>query len=554
MTEGFIDLAVVVGLATVLGIIARMLKQPIILAYIFTGIAVGIFSFFHITNGDLFKTFADLGIMFLLFLIGLEINYSSLRLVGKTALILGLLQIAITSTIGFFISRGLNFPIIDSLYIGIALTFASTVIVVKMLSDKKESNSLYGKISLGLLLVQDLVAVIILVFLSSAKAGTFQASDVILAVLKAAALFIGMMWLGRKTIPLLLDKIAKSPELLFLTSLSWCFLIAAFITKAGFSIEIGGFLAGIALANSSEHFEIAGKIKSLRDFFILIFFVVLGSSFVFSNFSGLTLPIIVFSLFVLFGNPIIVMMLLGIMGYKKRTSFLCGITVAQISEFSFILMALGVKLGHISQKSASIVIAAGIISILSSAYLMTYSEKVFQKLSRLLSIFERKTKREKTGELSGQKPIILIGAHRIGQNIASYLPKDKLLIIDYDPDVIRELNKKDYSTLFGDIADEEIIEKAGFEKAQLVICTSSEFEDNLRLLTVLKKNGRGVKIILRAENEEDAKMFYGRGADYVVLPHFTSGQYLGRMISVDPALKIIDQLKQKDLEMIKKSW
>jgi len=314
----------------------------------------------------------------------------------------------------------------------------------------------------------------------------------------------------------------------------------------------------LALANSSEHFQISSRIKSLRDFFILIFFAVLGSSLVLSGFSGLTLPIIVFSIFVLIGNPLIVLIIMGVMGYRKRTGFMCGVTVAQISEFSLILAALGLKLGHLNESVVALITAVGVITITLSTYLILYADKIFPRFSRFLSIFERRRLKENEfSEKKFHKPIILVGSHRTGQSIAFNLPKEDLLIIDFDPEVIAQLRRYNYDYLFGDIADEEIFEKAGFKDARLVISTSPDFNDNLTLLSRLKllkeeNKGSGPKVILRGKDEKEAEILYEQGADYVLLPHFTSGQYLGKTIAVDPEMKILKQLKEKDLEIIKK--
>ncbi|MBI3638318.1 cation:proton antiporter [Candidatus Wolfebacteria bacterium] len=562
MTGGFFELAILIAIATGLGIAARILKQPVILAYLFTGILIGVFKFFHIEDRELFRTFSELGIMFLLFLIGLEINYTSLRLVGKISLIAGIAQIVITFIIGFFIAAFFHFDYLQSAYISIALTFSSTIIVVKLLSEKKDLNSLYGKISVGFLLVQDFFAILLLIFLSGIQTGKGLAvNDIVLAIGKGVLLIFLMFWLGRKVLPWVFDKIARSQELLFMTSLAWCLGIAVLVMKAGFSIEIGGFLAGLALANSSEHFQIATKIRSLRDFFILIFFVILGSSLVFSNLSGITWPIIIFSLFVLIGNPLIVLIIMGIMGYRKRTSFLCGVTVAQVSEFSLILAATGLKLGHLAEKAVSLITAVGIITIIASTYLIIWSEEIYRYFRSALVLFERKNKKEEEDSFEEfEKPIILIGCHRIGQNIASNLPKKDVLINDYDPSVITQMKRNGYATLFGDTADPEILEKANFKNARLVISTSPKFEDNLEILSRInsliptiedgKVQKNKPKVILRAENERDAKLFYEKGTDYVLLPHFTSGQYLGRSIAIDPDLKILEQLKGKDLELM----
>lgn len=561
MDSGIFELAIVILIAAGLGIAAKLFKQPIVLAYIITGIVIGYFGFFHLDNREVFKVFSDLGIMFLLFLVGLEINFTSLRLVGKTSLIVGLAQIVFTFIVGFLIALLFNFNYLHSAYIAIALTFSSTIIIVKLLSEKKDLNSLYGKISIGFLLVQDFVAILILIFLAGVENGKGLSFDgIFLTIVKGAVLFGLMLWLGRKIFPLIFDKIARSQELLFLTSLAWCFFVAAVVShpKIGFSIEIGGFLAGLALANSSEHFQISSRIKSLRDFFILIFFVILGSSLVFSDFSGITLAIIVFSLFVLIGNPLIVLIIMGLLGHRKRTSFLAGVTVAQISEFSLILAAFGLKLGHINEQVVSLITAVGVITISLSTYLIIYADNIFKYLSVYLSIFERrfpkKDHRLKTGF---HKPIILIGSHRIGQGIAYHIPKEKLLIIDFDPNVISELRRAKYDYLFGDISDEEIFEQADIQNAKLLISTSPDFEDNLTLLNEinrLKKNKRDVKlkIILRAQDEKEAEILYQQGVDYALLPHFTSGQYLGRIIKLDPELAQLEKLKKRDLNLIRK--
>ncbi|OGM89155.1 hypothetical protein A3J77_01915, partial [Candidatus Wolfebacteria bacterium RBG_13_41_7] len=538
-----------------LGILARFLKQPIILAYIFTGIIIGAFGLSHVINKEFFTVLSEMGLMFLLFLIGLEINYSSLRMVGKISVLIGLGQIVSTFIAGFFITQFFGFNLLQSAYIAIALTFSSTVIVVKLLSESRQTNSLYGKISIGFLLVQDIVAILILVFLAGVReSGSFAVSGILLALIKGAILFAFMLFLGRKILPLLFDKIARSQELLFLSSLAWCFGVAIMASKAGFSIEIGGFLAGLSLANSSENFQISAKVRSLRDFFVLIFFVILGSSFIFSNLSGLVWPIIILlSLFVLIGNPLIVLIIMGLMGYRKRTSFLCGVTTAQISEFSLILAALGLKLGHLNESVVSLITAVGIITIALSTYLIIYGEEIFRRFSKILSIFERRSKKEEfDGDSSFSKPIILLGGHRVGWHIVSHLPKEDLLVIDFDPDVVAKLKKRGYNALFGDIADDEIIERANFGSARLIISTVPELKDNLALLEEIEKINRQTKnrpkVILRAEEEEDAKILYKKGADYVLFPCLTSGQYLGKSIAIDKNLNILEQLKKKDLE------
>jgi len=326
------------------------------------------------------------------------------------------------------------------------------------------------------------------------------------------------------------------------------------MNKIGFSIEIGGLLAGLALANSSENFQIAARIKTLRDFFILIFFVILGASFVFSNFSNVAIPILLFSIFVLLGNPLIVLIIMGIMGFRKRTSFLTGVTVAQISEFSLILAALGLKLGHITEEIAALITAVGIVTITTSTYMIIYADSIFKRVSPLLSIFERKETKKESLFLDKEleKPIIMIGYGRTGESIASNLDKKNLLVLDSDPEVINQLKEEKIDYIFGDMRDSEIFDKMNLEKANVVISTSPDFEDNLALLRDLKTLEKKPKTILRAETEQEARLLYADGANYVLLPNFTAGQYLGKNIAVDPKMKILEQLRKKDLFLIKR--
>ncbi|MEK7479459.1 MAG: cation:proton antiporter family protein, partial [Patescibacteria group bacterium] len=437
----------------------------------------------------------------------------------------------------------------------VALTFSSTIIILKLLSEKRDERSLYGRISIGFLLVQDVVAILILVFLTGLEGeGGVSLIHIIGTLIQGAVLFGAMLFLGQKILPMLLDKVSGSQELLFLISISWVFLMVGIVEKLGFSIEMGGFLAGLALANSSEHFQIAAKVKPLRDFFILIFFVTLGISLASFGIGEIGLPVLAFSLFVLFGNPLIVLIIMGLMGYRKRTSFLTGLTVAQISEFSLVLVALGARLGHIAPEIVALVTAVGVITITASTYFIIYGDTLYRYCSSLLSLFERKKLRERDLPGTEKKPLILIGCHRTGQSIAFNLPKKDLLILDFDPEVIEELRRHGFDYIFGDIADPDIAARVPFAEAKLVISTSPDQNDGLAILALLSRLPKDARprVILRADDEREARLLYRKGADYVLLPHFTAGQYLGKTIAIDREMHILEQLREKDKELLRK--
>lgn len=547
------ELAILLSATAVIGMIAKVLRQPMILAYLVVGGIISALKFFPISTSPLYTTFGDLGVTFLLFLIGLEINVTSLKKVGGASVVLGLGQIVVTFVGGFFIGLFLGLSTISAAYIAIALTFSSTVIVVKLLSEKQDMNSLYGKLSLGMLLVQDVVAILILVVLAGLHPGeAMTLAPVVLTVCEALLLFTFSYWLGRTILPMLFNTIARSEELLFITSLAWVLLMSAAVQRLGFSIEIGGFLAGLSLANSSTHYQIASRVKPLRDFFIALFFIVLGSTVVLANFWDVTTPVLVFSLFVLIGNPIIVLIIMGFMGYHRRTSFLTGITVAQISEFSLVLAALGLRLGHISSADVTIITAVGVVTIALSSYMVIYGDEIYRVITPVVAFFHRGHLPPEPMERSWlDKPVLLVGAHRIGRAIAERLIKRNLLILDSDPDVVADLQRKGYRTLYGDSSDVDLLGEIPFRHVKLVISTSPNLEDNVHLVAYTRRqpNAKKRKLIMRADNDFDAAALYKHGVDYVLQPQLSTGQYLGRMIRGDRTLKILDQLRTHDLSL-----
>lgn len=533
----FVEVSLIIILAAILGIIAKILRQPAILGFILAGVIVGPLGLVKISNPDILDLMARLGITLLLFMVGLELSLKDLKTVGRVAFIAGIGQVVFTTILGFFIATLLGFNVITSFYISIALTFSSTIIIVKLLSDKKDLNSLYGKISMGMLLVQDFVAIAILILLSGFSSPFYLSLPVefLLIIGKSLLLFTVVFILSIKFFPRIVDLVARSQELLFLVSIAWAVGMAALVSSPflGFSIEIGGLLAGIALANSSEHFQIAARVKPLRDFFITLFFVILGMKMITSNISSLIIPSLVFSFFVLIGNPIIVMTVMGFLGYRKRTSFFTGLTMAQISEFSLILVILAHKVGHLSSDIVSMITFIAIITFTISTYMILYNNKLYQFFSPYLGIFERKQPlQEQISDFSDLRDhIILVGANRMGKKILEFLAKNekKVVVVDFNPDIIKTTSQDNIHTLFGDISDPEVLERVNSKDARLVISTVPDFEDNIMLLNEIKKMGN-IKFIATADDETDAKRFYQAGADFVIIPHQIGGQHIATLL------------------------
>jgi Kef-type K+ transport system membrane component KefB len=553
----FLEITVVICLAAVLSLIFRFFKQPEILAYILTGIIIGPLGIFKISNTDMFQSLSQVGITLLLFMVGLEIKLSEHFSIGKSLFFAALGQIFFTFCAAYALTLLFGMNLVNSLYVSLALTFSSTIIIVKILSDKREMHSLYAKMSLGILLAQDLLAIFVLMFLSvfNNLSSGFPLSQFGLVLVKAAAIFAIVIYLSRNIFPKLVELIAKSSETLFLVSLAWVFGFAAFVGSPfiGFSIEIGGFLAGLSLANSIANYQIIAKAKILRDFFIVIFFVLLGAQMSFGNIQRVLLPALICSAFVLLIKPLIVMAMMGYQGYRKRTSFLTGFSLSQISEFSLILVFLGNRLGHIAKDSVALITLVGVITFTVSAYLVSNGNKFYLAVGRRFAIFEQKNSKrdemsESLEEFADLKDhVVLIGGDQMGLSILDALEDEKhqVVVVDFDPNVIRKLKDKKVHRLFGDISDLDIQEKAKLDSAKVVISTIPDLEDNLLLLKLLNRENRKAKVVMMAMDGRDAKRLYKDGADYVVLPNLAGGRQVAKIIS-ENHLETIENLRKKD--------
>ncbi|MCD4771716.1 cation:proton antiporter [archaeon] len=554
--EIFIELSIIIGITVFIAGIMRLLKQPLIIGYILSGIIVSSYFLDIVQSTETIKVFSQIGIALLLFIVGLSLSPNVIREVGKVSVITGIGQIVFTSLFGFLISKLLGFSVIVSLYIGLALAFSSTIIIMKLLSDKKDLEKLYGKISIGFLLVQDVVVIILLMVISSFSGNLSLESLSLVNVLSGILLIAGFVLMSIYILPSLSKFFAKSQEFLFLFSVGWGLGLAALFHYLGFSMEIGALIAGISLSMSPFHYEISSKMRPLRDFFIILFFIFLGSQMVFGNINELIIPAIIFSLFILIGNPLIVMTLMGILGYKKKTGFQAGFTVAQISEFSLILMALGVSVGHLTNEILSLVTIVGLITISGSTYLVLYSNKIYPYLSKYLSIFEKKKIREKE-KAPKDYDIILFGYNRIGYDLLKSFKKlkKKFLVVDYNPETILELSSKGIPQRYGDVDDEEFLSELNLERTKMIISTIPEIETNLLLINKIRHMNNDAVIIAIAHKIENAKMLYNAGATYVIMPHFLGGSHASMMIDkhglnskkfLNEKKKHLKQLKEKE--------
>lgn len=531
-TEIFIQLGIVLFIAFFISLIARFFKQPIIVGYILAGVVISPFILNLTISNEIIQVFSHFGIAFLLFIVGLHLNPKIVKEIGAQSIVIGIIQMALTFIAGFLAAKFLGFGVLPSAYVGIALMFSSTIIVMKLLSDKKHLDTLYGKISIGILIVQDLIAVVVLMFISSIGAVEFSwISFAFKNLIIGGAAVIILFLIGFLIIPFVTKSIAKSQELLFLFSVCWCFLIAALFSILGFSIEIGALIAGIVLSISPYSVEISSKVRPLRDFFLIIFFIILGLNIQFDNFNSVLLKAAIFSLIVLIAKPIIFMTLMALFGHAKRNNFLVGTTLAQISEFSFIILALGVSFGQVDSELLSMITLTGLITITLSTYMITFSQSFYSKMFFFANLFERKKTRDKK-EIRKNYSAVLFGYNRIGFGILRALKKIKkdYLVVDYNPDIVSDLKKLRMPVLYGDAYDTDFLNELPLDKIELAVSTVPDFETNELLLETIRAINKNAVIIARAHQIDDALKLYNLGASYVLTPHFLGGEYVSNMI------------------------
>jgi Kef-type K+ transport system membrane component KefB len=520
----FAQIAAAVMLAAGVGGLAMLLRQPLIVAYLAAGVLVGPAALGLVTAEDQVGLLAHVGVSVLLFLVGLKLDLRLIRTMGPVALATGMGQVAFTSVVGFFIAVALGFSTTHSIYIAVALTFSSTIIIVKLLSDKRELEELHGRIAVGFLIVQDLVVIIVMITLT-AVGGTSDdrvAFEILEVAAKGVAFVVGIIVLMRWVMPPLLDRMARSHELLILFAVGWAISAAAVSEALGLSSEVGAFLAGVSLASTPYREAIGARLVTLRDVLLLFFFIQVGSELDFGDVGANLGPALVFSAFVLIGNPIIVMMIMGSMGYRKRTGFMAGLTVAQISEFSLILAALGFSLGHIDSSVVGLITIVGLVTIGTSTYLILYSGPIFDRISPWLSVFEREhpTHGEGIDEPHQAVDVVLFGVGRFGGSILEQLTAagKEVLVVDLDPEVLHRLRNRGLSTLFGDLEEPELLDSLPLSRTRCVISTIPRLSANLILIETLRENGFEGTIAVTAHHDHDADVLAGAERVAVLRP------------------------------------
>ena len=534
--SSFAEVALLLVLAAGIGLFGIFLRQPLIVSFIAVGLIAGPSALDVVHSDAQIDLLSELGIAVLLFLVGIKLDVKLVRSLGAVSVMTGMGQVLFTAFFGYLIGLALGLGHVTSLYVAVALTFSSTIIIVKLLSDKREIDALHGQIALGFLIVQDLFVVLAMIVLSAIGIGAggdagHGGGSILSVLLSGVALLVAVILFVRYAANPLTERLARAPELLVIFAIALAAMFAAVGDLVGLGKEVGGLMAGVALASTAYRETIAARLAPLRDFLLLFFFIALGATLDLSLLGAHVTGAVVFSLFVLIGNPLIVLAIMGAMGYRKRTGFLAGLTVAQISEFSLIFVAMGVTLGHVTDDALGLVTMVGLVTIAASTYMITFSHKLYALFEPFLGIFERKgTPREPTDFVAtddNDDKVIVFGLGRFGTAIGLRLQKRgiRVLGVDFNPLAVRRWRELGMKARFGDATDPEFVAELPFQGTRWIVSTvpihptGLSHEDTRRTLIQLSRTaGFSGRIAAASHSAGDTEVLFGAGADMVLEP------------------------------------
>jgi Kef-type K+ transport system membrane component KefB len=551
-TDLLSSIGICVSAAALLAVVGWRLRQPLILAYLVTGVVIGPHCLKWVPNQESISTVAEIGLILLLFVIGLEIDLKKLASAGAPVLLTGALQvpICIALGLGFFYAIGVrNGPNDYSLiYLAACMSLSSTLVVVKLLYDKFELDTLPGRVTLGVLVIQDLWAVGML-----AVQPNLTNPDLLplaFSLLKGALMVVGSLFISKNVLPLLFRSVAKAPELVLVSGLAWCFFLSGVASFIGLSPEMGALIAGISLSTFPYNLDVMAKAVSIRDFFVTLFFVALGMQIPVPTWEVVGIALAA-SVFVMVSRlsvvPILYALRLG-----HRASLLPAINLAQVSEFSIVIASLGFTqkpLPQIPADVVTVVIITFAITAVLSTYMINASHRVQKALSGVLRLLRVKDlDAASTGEEAREErkeTVVFLGFFRDASSVLHEFENDgdngdagdflrKILVIDFNPTVMRELRRRKISCIYGDIAHADTLRHASIENAELVISSITDDilrgTNNLRMLKNIRASSPNARVVLTTEHIPQALHFYEAGADFVYIPRLQSAPMLARIL------------------------
>lgn len=552
------SIAVSIIFATLAALVAREFRQPLILGYIFGGILLGREMGFGIISDEAsIDLISEIGLILLLFMIGLEINLSKLLDAGRRVALSGTAQFFGAVFLGFLFLW--LFPLVsdenpfDPFYLALGLASSSTMIVVKLLHDKYELDSFAGRITLAILIVQDIWSIVFLAIQPNLLQPSFI--PVLSSFLTGAGLLSLAFLISKFLLPRLFHSVAKAPELMLITSISWCFLVSGTANAIGLSKEMGALVAGLSIAAFPYSLDVVAKITGIRDFFITLFFVSLGLKA-----PAVTLPLLGIVLaatgFVVISRFITVLPLFH-SNVGLRASLITALNLSQVSEFSLVIVSLGLAYGHIGQEVVSIVTLSLIVGSILSTYLILYSERIVSSIIRWTRGRETRTEEPADATPPGiQKEIVLLGffkeassfLFKVNQEMPSL--KERIFVIDFNPQTLEILKKNGVACVYGDIAHPETLRHAGIGGAKVVLSTIPDTflkgTTNSRLLKQIRTLCPQSAVIVTSETIRETRRFYEEGADYVLLPRLLYARHLFDVVQTQ-ILEGLDGLREQQI-------
>ncbi|PNV75383.1 cation:proton antiporter [Leptospira inadai] len=541
------DIALSIIFATLFSHIAKLFQQPLILGYVCAGLVIGpLFGpmidaklgIGYVHSEESIELISEIGLILLLFIIGLEIDLKELARMGRSMFALGTIQFFVGAVLAWFAFKKF-FPTgtgnFDLLYFAIALSLSSTMIVVKLLHDKFEISTIPGRLTIGVLVLQDIWAILFMGIQPDLQDPRIL--NVMTSLLKGLALVGFAFAISRYFLSRLFLFAAAKPELILITSIAWCFLLCGIAEKAELSKEMGALIAGVSIAAFPYGVDVISKLSGIRDFFITLFFVALGMKIQAPTSTDLWIAILAVG-FVILSRVIIVAPTVFFSGKGLRAGIIAGLNLAQISEFSLVILALGVQKEHIGKELQATVLTSMILASIVSTYVILFNDKIARGILSVLSVFGvRETREPLESQVTGdpKRDIVLLGYFRIAQGLIEGIERDRpswlkrILVVDFNPIYRQTLESKGIRWAYGDLAHPESLHHLGIEEARYVVCTISDMilkgTTNRRLLESLKSICRHQQpeIILTTDDPKEAEVLRNKGASHVVIPGRLSG-------------------------------
>lgn len=547
--------------ATLLAYLAQWARQPLILAYIVAGVLLGPVGFKVITDDEAINTLSQMGLVFMLFIVGLEADMNRLLSIGRRAAPVTVVQVFGSLLMGWLGAQALGYHGLEAFYIAIAISLSSTMVIVKLLADNAEMETAHGQMAMGVSLLQDLAALAFLAIQPSLGGAPATGAEPAtspwiiggLAFIKGMGLVAGAILISRYILPLLFRTVARSPEVMLLTAISWCFLVCSAAWYLEFSVAMGALIAGVSMAAFPYALDVIAKIRGLRTFFVTLFFVALGMLLTRPPVSVLVAALLL-SVVVVASRLATVWPAVKWGGFTSRVGVLSSIYVVPVSEFGVILAVVGVTYKHVGTDIITLVVLMLIITSIMTSYLANLSEKLMKHLIPRATTNEADKSMSSVMVQDGSPPsVMLIGCFRVGSSLVHELRQASIdfTVVDFSQHINVKLSKLGVSTVYGDISHTDTLEQAGVEKASILICSISDDHlrgtDNLRLLQSLRKLNPAAKIIVTSDSIERASTLYHAGADYVVVPRVLIARHLMEVIAEIGANELHDR-RQVEIE------